>query len=113
MQAESLFRVSRCRLTSFALAWLHHITHLRPARWFAGMEQFGIDAEELSSALQKRFQGGASVAKLPGKTETGKEVSLQVQFISSACELVMILLQILSCCATLRTSLSAVRQNGR
>ena len=52
--------------------------HPRPVRCFAGMEQFGIDAEELSSALQKRFQGGASVAKLPGKTETGKEVSLQV-----------------------------------
>lgn len=37
----------------------------------AGMEAFGIDPDELATALQRRFQSSASVTKLPGKNETG------------------------------------------
>lgn len=35
------------------------------------MEAFGIDPGELAGALQRRFQSSASVARLPGKSETG------------------------------------------
>ena len=42
-----------------------------------GMEYYSIDPEELGNDLQKKYKAGASVTALPGKQETGKEVSLQ------------------------------------
>ena len=43
------------------------------------METYAIEPEELATALQRRFQSSASVAKLPGKAaDTGKEIALQV-----------------------------------
>ena len=48
-----------------------HVTHLMH------MESFGLSADELGAALQRKFKTSCSVAKLPGKTETGKEISLQ------------------------------------
>lgn len=43
----------------------------------AAMEAFAIDPDELATLLQRRFQSSASVARLPGKTDTGKEIALQ------------------------------------
>ena len=41
------------------------------------VESFGFDADELAGLLQRKFQTSAAVTKLPGKTETGKEIALQ------------------------------------
>ena len=41
------------------------------------MEAFAIDSDELATLLQRRFQSSASVARLPGKTDIGKEIALQ------------------------------------
>ncbi|KAK9814155.1 hypothetical protein WJX72_001321 [[Myrmecia] bisecta] len=41
------------------------------------VESFAIDPDELSGVLQRKFQTSASVTKLPGKNETGKEIALQ------------------------------------
>lgn len=57
-----------------------HITRL------SGMEAFGIDPDELATALQRRFQSSASVTKLPGKTETGKEIALQGDQLQNAAQ---------------------------
>lgn len=48
-----------------------HVTHL------AHVESFGLSADELGAALQRKFKTSCSVTKLPGKAETGKEISLQ------------------------------------
>ena len=48
-----------------------HITRI------TAMEAFAIDPDELAALLQRRFQSSASVARLPGKTEAGKEIALQ------------------------------------
>ncbi|BDA49270.1 Eukaryotic translation initiation factor 2D [Coccomyxa sp. Obi] len=48
-----------------------HVTHL------AHVEAFGLSADELGAALQRKFKTSCSVTKLPGKTETGKEIALQ------------------------------------
>ncbi|CAL8464144.1 g3679 [Coccomyxa elongata] len=48
-----------------------HVTHL------AHVESFGLSADELGAALQRKFKTSCSVTKLPGKTETGKEITLQ------------------------------------
>lgn len=42
-----------------------------------GLEYFGIDPEEFSTTLQKKYNTSASVGDLPGKNETGKEVAVQ------------------------------------
>ena len=42
-----------------------------------GVEAFAIDPEELSSRIQKGYNTSCSVAALPGKNETGKEVAAQ------------------------------------
>lgn len=41
------------------------------------VESFGFDADELAGILQRKFQTSSSVTKLPGKSETGKEIALQ------------------------------------
>lgn len=41
------------------------------------VESFGFDADELAGILQRKFQTSSSVTKMPGKTETGKEIALQ------------------------------------
>lgn len=49
-----------------------------PSRWqVTGLEYFGIDPEEFSTTLQKKYNTSASVGDLPGKNETGKEVAVQ------------------------------------
>lgn len=54
-----------------------------PHDW-AGMETYALEPEELATALQRRFQSSASVAKLPGKAaDTGKEIALQVYVLFS------------------------------
>ena len=42
-----------------------------------GLEYFGIDPEEFGGSLQKKYNTSSSVGDLPGKNETGKEVSIQ------------------------------------
>lgn len=41
------------------------------------LESFGLDPDEFGKALQHKFKTNASVQKLPGKNETGKEISIQ------------------------------------
>ncbi len=41
------------------------------------VESFGFDADDLAGILQRKFQTSSSVTKLPGKSETGKEIALQ------------------------------------
>ena len=41
------------------------------------VESFGFDADELAGIMQRKFQTSSSVTKIPGKTETGKEIALQ------------------------------------
>lgn len=41
------------------------------------VESFGFDADELAGIMQRKFQTSSSVTKMPGKTETGKEIALQ------------------------------------
>lgn len=48
-----------------------HITRV------AHCESFSIDPAELAGLLQRKFKTSASVQKLPGKQETGKEIALQ------------------------------------
>ncbi len=62
-----------------------HVTHLMH------VESFGLNADDLGAALQRKFKTSCSVAKLPGKTETGKEISLQGN-------LLQVGLYILICC---------------
>jgi translation initiation factor 2D len=42
-----------------------------------GVEAFAIDPDEISSRIQKQHNTSCSVAPLPGKNETGKEVAAQ------------------------------------
>jgi translation initiation factor 2D len=48
-----------------------HLTHL------VHVESFGLNPDELGAEMQRRFKTSCSVTKLPGKTETGKEIALQ------------------------------------
>jgi len=48
-----------------------HVTRI------VGVEAFAIEPEELSSRIQKGFNTSCSVAVLPGKNETAKEVAAQ------------------------------------
>lgn len=48
-----------------------HITRV------AHVESFAIEADDLATMLQRKLQTNASVTKLPGKTETDKEIALQ------------------------------------
>jgi len=48
-----------------------HVTHV------VGVESFGLSADELGAEAQRKFKTSCSVTKLPGKTETSKEISLQ------------------------------------
>merc|ERR1712060_18407 len=41
------------------------------------LESYAVDPDELGSVLQRQLNIGASVTKLPGKNETGKELALQ------------------------------------
>ena len=50
------------------------------------LESFGIDPEEFASALQRLFKTSSSVQKLPGKQESGKEVSLQGNLLNEICK---------------------------
>ena len=43
----------------------------------SGLEAFAIDPEELAGRVQKAHSTSCSVAPLPGKNETGKEVAAQ------------------------------------
>ena len=46
-------------------------------RHVAGVESFAIDPDELGGVLQRKFYTNSSVQRLPGKTETSKEIALQ------------------------------------
>ena len=41
------------------------------------VESFGFDADVIAGIMQRKFQTSSSVQKMPGKTETGKEIALQ------------------------------------
>ncbi|GHP07443.1 hypothetical protein PPROV_000618500 [Pycnococcus provasolii] len=50
----------------------------------SGMEYFAMEPEELANSLQKVYNASSSVAKLPGKQETGKEISIQGNLLTEA-----------------------------
>lgn len=60
-----------------------HLTHL------SHVESFGLNPDELGAEMQRRFQTSCSVTKLPGKTETGKEIALQGNLIKVCVLLVL------------------------
>ena len=43
-----------------------------------------MEPEELANSLQKVYNASSSVAKLPGKQETGKEISIQGNLLTEA-----------------------------
>ena len=52
-----------------------------------GVEAFAIDPEELSSRIQKGYNTSCSVAALPGKNETGKEVAAQGNLLAEVADM--------------------------
>ena len=49
------------------------------------LESFAIDPQEFAGNLQRTFKCSSTVQKLPGKNETGKEVSLQGNLLQEIC----------------------------
>ena len=43
----------------------------------SGLESFAIDADDFAKTLQRMFSTSTSVEPLPGKNETGSEISIQ------------------------------------
>jgi translation initiation factor 2D len=49
------------------------------------LESFAIDPQEFAGNLQRTFKCSSTVQKLPGKNETGREVSLQGNLLHEIC----------------------------
>ena len=50
------------------------------------LESFGIDPQDFGTTLQRKYKCSSTCTKLPGKHETGKEVSFQGNLMDDICE---------------------------